>query len=356
MGFRFRKSVKIAPGVRLNVGKKSASVSFGGKGVRHTISSTGRRTSSIGIPGSGLYYTKSHAKLGSKPQLTSSQDYVDPFQEVADFNNFIEHIISFHKECDYEYDWESILKEPAPFNVGEKGPNEVSALDKLHSYKPNILGKVFKVLDDKRREELEEEVEKAIKEDKKLYKSWENQRKVSQSILQKNPKAYMKLLKDIQFCNELAGFIDSFKFQASDGGTLIIECNINIDDVIPTHYKTLTKTGKLSIRKYNKTDYYAVIKGYVSGLTLRIARNIFGLLPIKTVIINIQTDVLDTQVGKVDNITMLSVKIDKTMLKKLNFDLIDPFDALNNFEHNVRFLKTKGFQAVEKLHESKTEG
>lgn len=353
MGFRFRKSFKIAPGVRLNVGKKSASVSFGGKGVRHTISSTGRRTSSIGIPGSGLYYTKSHyVKSGNKSQLTSSQDYVDPCQEVADFNNFIEYITSFHKECDYEYDWASIAKEPAPFDVGEKGSNEVAALDKLHSYKPNILGRVFKVLDDKRREELEGDVEKAIEEDKKLYKSWEDRREKSYSILQKNPKVYMTLLKDIQFCNELAGFIDSFKFQASDGDTLIIECNINIDDVIPTHYKTLTKTGKLSIRKYNKTDYYAVIKGYVSGLTLRIARNIFGLLPIKTVIINVQTDILDTQVGKVDNITMLSVKIDKSKLTELNFDHIDPFDALNNFEHNVRFLKTKGFQAVEKLHES----
>ena len=51
--------------------------------MRHTISSTGRRTSSIGVPGSGLYYTKSHAKPGNKPQLTSSQDYVDPFKAVS---------------------------------------------------------------------------------------------------------------------------------------------------------------------------------------------------------------------------------------------------------------------------------
>lgn len=351
MGFRFRRSFKIAPGVRLNVGKKSASVSFGGKGVRHTISSTGRMTSSVGIPGTGLYYTKSSkygSKAGSKHQLIS-ENYIDPLQEVTNFNGFLEYITSFHKECDYEYDWESISKEPAPFNIGEKGPNELAALEKLDNHNPNILGKVFKVLDSKRREELEKEVEKAIEEDKKLYQSWENQRKVSQSILQKDPKAYMTLLKDIQFCNELAGFIDSCKFQAYDGDTVVIGCNINIDNVIPTHYKTLTKTGKLSIRKYNKTDYYAVVKGYVSGLTLRIARNIFGLLPIKTVIMNIQMNVLDTQVGKVDNITILSVKIDKTTLKELNFDLIDPFDALNNFERNVRFLKTRGFQPVEKL-------
>ena len=58
---------------------------------------------------------------------------------------------------------------------------------------------------------------------------------------------------------------------------------------------------------------------------------------------------LDAQVGRIDNITILSVKIDKATLEKLNFDLIDPFDALNNFEHNVKFLKTRGFQPVERL-------
>lgn len=59
MGFRFRKSVKIAPGVRLNFGKKSTSVTFGGKGARYTVSSTGRRTKSVSIPGTGLSYSES---------------------------------------------------------------------------------------------------------------------------------------------------------------------------------------------------------------------------------------------------------------------------------------------------------
>lgn len=33
MGLRFRKSVKIAPGVRLNISKKSVGISAGVKGV-----------------------------------------------------------------------------------------------------------------------------------------------------------------------------------------------------------------------------------------------------------------------------------------------------------------------------------
>lgn len=70
MGLRIRKSVKLAPGVRVNLGKKSASVSVGGKGARYTVSSTGRRTSSVGIPGTGVSYVETHTagkKQGSAP-------------------------------------------------------------------------------------------------------------------------------------------------------------------------------------------------------------------------------------------------------------------------------------------------
>lgn len=65
MGFRFRKSFKIAPGVRLNLNKKSTSLTFGGKGLHYTINSSGKRTASAGIPGTGLYYTESSGGNGS---------------------------------------------------------------------------------------------------------------------------------------------------------------------------------------------------------------------------------------------------------------------------------------------------
>ncbi|WP_296045184.1 DUF4236 domain-containing protein [uncultured Gemmiger sp.] len=58
MGFRFRKSIKIAPGVRLNLNSKSTSLSFGGKGARYTVSSTGRKTATVGIPGTGISYSE----------------------------------------------------------------------------------------------------------------------------------------------------------------------------------------------------------------------------------------------------------------------------------------------------------
>src|SRR4051794_1792401 len=53
---RFRKSVKLGPGVRLNASKTGLGMSFGGKGGRYSVHSSGRRTASVGLPGSGLSY------------------------------------------------------------------------------------------------------------------------------------------------------------------------------------------------------------------------------------------------------------------------------------------------------------
>ena len=57
MGFNFRKSINLGKGLRLNLGKKSASISVGKKGVRHSISTTGRQTTTLSIPGTGVSYT-----------------------------------------------------------------------------------------------------------------------------------------------------------------------------------------------------------------------------------------------------------------------------------------------------------
>ena len=61
MGIRFRKTKKILPGVRLNLGAKSAGITFGPRGLTHTISTTGRRTSNVGIPGSGLSFSSTNS-------------------------------------------------------------------------------------------------------------------------------------------------------------------------------------------------------------------------------------------------------------------------------------------------------
>jgi tetratricopeptide (TPR) repeat protein len=53
---RFRRSISLGGGVRLNINKKSFGLSAGGHGIRYSVNTDGQSTRSIGIPGTGLYY------------------------------------------------------------------------------------------------------------------------------------------------------------------------------------------------------------------------------------------------------------------------------------------------------------
>lgn len=72
MGFNFRKSVKIMPGVKLNITKKGiSSVSVGKNGARVNVGKKGTKTT-VGIPGSGLSYS-SYTPRNKKSLNTGSQ-------------------------------------------------------------------------------------------------------------------------------------------------------------------------------------------------------------------------------------------------------------------------------------------
>lgn len=69
MGLRFRKSVRICKGIRLNFNKNSTSITIGGKGVHYTVNSKGRRTGTVGLPGTGVSYS-----VSSSSKKASSSD------------------------------------------------------------------------------------------------------------------------------------------------------------------------------------------------------------------------------------------------------------------------------------------
>jgi hypothetical protein len=56
MGFRFRRTVRLLPGLRLNPSKSGVSASIGTRGAWLTLGRNGTRTT-VGIPGTGISYT-----------------------------------------------------------------------------------------------------------------------------------------------------------------------------------------------------------------------------------------------------------------------------------------------------------
>ena len=66
MSLRFRRSVKICKGARLNFNKNSLGMSFGGRGYGYSINTKGRKTKHIGIPGTGLSYVATDSQKNNK--------------------------------------------------------------------------------------------------------------------------------------------------------------------------------------------------------------------------------------------------------------------------------------------------
>ena len=56
MGFRFSRSLRLAPGIRVNLSKSGSSLSLGRRGATLNFSKRGTRAT-VGLPGTGLSYS-----------------------------------------------------------------------------------------------------------------------------------------------------------------------------------------------------------------------------------------------------------------------------------------------------------
>jgi Protein of unknown function (DUF4236) len=71
MGLRFRRSIRIMPGIRVNLSLRGTSISVGGRGATYNLSRRGSRVT-LGLPGTGLSYTHTVSRQNPIAALSSS--------------------------------------------------------------------------------------------------------------------------------------------------------------------------------------------------------------------------------------------------------------------------------------------
>jgi tetratricopeptide (TPR) repeat protein len=69
---RFRRSISLGGGVRLNINKKSLGLSAGTRGIRYSVNTSGLSTRSIGIPGTGISYRSQSGSRSGRSSRSSS--------------------------------------------------------------------------------------------------------------------------------------------------------------------------------------------------------------------------------------------------------------------------------------------
>lgn len=390
MGFRVRKSFKIAPGVRVNVGKKSAGISVGTKGARVSVNSRTGARATVGIPGSGISYTtslNSSKKKNSSSPTSSNSYYSDDYStssrknntsaykknaelkemeakiakleqlqknqlEVEMYENRLEMIQAIHKECDDDFNWIGIAQTPAPFDLpnGEIGENEHKALLDLENYKPSFFDRLSDK-DSSKRNELKKAVFEAKEKDKSEYEEWKSLNLLANEVLNRNYSLYLAIIEEMKPFDDLLEFGSGFEFFVYEPNWIEIDFDVNTETVVPKEIKSLTKTGKVSTKQMPKGKYFEIQQDYICSCIIRMARDMFALLPLDYVVINALDNNLDTTTGISKKEVVLSVKIEKEKLYKMNLDLIDPSDSMDNFECNMNFKKLSGLQAVDRLIE-----
>lgn len=77
MPLRFRRSIRVLPFLRLNIGKRGLSTSIGVRGAHITLGH-GQVRETVGLPGSGISYTHVDKTHGEAPGAAQPQPVTEP--------------------------------------------------------------------------------------------------------------------------------------------------------------------------------------------------------------------------------------------------------------------------------------
>lgn len=279
--------------------------------------------------------------------------------EVAVYENRIDLLTSIHLDCGESIDWQSTKQADKPRQPVKDDKGTRLAQYELDSYTPSLLDKLL-FRKEKQIKKLKNNLALAIKDDERTYRTaqsdWEKEcldhqenLKLAAGILTHAADARLAALKKFTPFGEISGIGSEIILNAENGLPVQATLRVHSKDIIPTEIKSLLQSGKLSTKKMPRLRFYELHQDYVCSCAIRVAREIFCILPDEMVIVTATDSILDEATGHLQEVPILSVAFSRKTLFALNIDNIDPSDSMQNFLHNMAFKKASGFSAVEKI-------
>jgi len=279
-------------------------------------------------------------------QYDKMQELEQAKYEVEVYENHIEIIQSLHKECSDSINWQEINSSLEPKNHKKM---ENAAKVKADGYKPGFFDKIFNRVD-KKREEFGKNISRAKEKDDENYKysisDWKESVELSKLLLAGNGEAKIEAINEFSPFSEITNLGSSLSFFIGNNSTVEATIHIHGDDIIPDEVKSLLKSGRLSVKKMPKGKFNELYQDYVCSCVLRVANELFSVIPDDLAVVTAIDELLNTKTGHLEKSPILSVCVSRSTLGTLNMDSIDPSDSMSNFIHNMSFKKTTGFESV----------
>lgn len=278
--------------------------------------------------------------------------------EVAMFDDYVRALETIHATEVAEVEWEAIARSDEPATPTLSNDNERAAMQALDTFKPKRLESKKRQV--ARLQDLEQAVSAGAEEDRIGYgdalaqhardvEEWRSSRALAEGVLAGDVNALAEASKQIE---GMAGgeYLRYVELEISDESPPAARVGVSpIADIVPAEQKSLLQSGKLSVKQMPKGRYNEIYQDYVCGSSLLVANTVLGMLPVPELIVTAHTEMLNTATGHIEETPVLSMFVPRATVARLNLSLVDASDAMSNFSHNMKFMKTKGFQPVESV-------
>ncbi|SOB74724.1 Protein of unknown function [Marinobacter sp. LV10R510-11A] len=403
MAFRFRRTVSIFPGFRLNLGKRGVSVSAGMRGANVTLGRNGLY-GNAGIPGTGFSYREKLSKpntaagrAGSRnarstkpaPALppiaekiaqvqlntktgditildANGDDLGDEAIEVAktyareDLENTLQQHVDNHNRMMAQIS-DIHLGTPPPhtFPTFVPTPFEITEPKPPGLRKPDWLAYLCPA----RRRAFSDSNEQKRNQYRQLREQWENEKRSFEQVESERENLYRNArlgdvaamesvlddhMQDIDWPQDT-----ELSFELSDDGkALMLDVDLpEIEDFPTTELRTYKRGVGVSVNELSDTASRKLYMAHVHGMGVRLMGECFSCAPsVERVILSAFTQVSNAATGGVEDKYLYSVKVSREAWGRIHFgnlEAVDPVEVLAAFDLRRDMTKTGIFRAVE---------
>lgn len=291
-----------------------------------------------------------------KKEYSKMQELEQASYAVEEYENDIEILQSLHKECSERIDWKDIASTKEPEKPVNVKTHEKEATLKLEKYHPSLIDKLFK-REEKQQQKLKMKIEQAIVKDEEEYRikfnqwekelsDWKNNTDIANALLSDDKDTKMKVIEEMNSFSEISSIGSEISISINDKNIVEAKIYVHGSSIIPNEVKSLLKSGKLSVKEMPKSQFYTLYQDYVCSAILRIANELFAIIPDNVVIVTAIDNLLNDKTGHLEKLPIVSACISRNTLASLNMYKIDPSNSMSNFIHNMSFKKTSGFSEV----------
>lgn len=339
MGLNFRKSIQLIPGVKLNLSKSGASISAGVPGFRKSINTQGQVTTTASIPGTGLYYTDKKKAFGKDAKTAKKAAE----KQAAEKKTTKKSTSTAEKKTTTKKAASSTEKKTAAKTTAEKStakktaaPSQTAPVSEPQQTAPvytNVgqvdaasLKSIHKTADDTI--DWKTVAASAKAPDASCSQvMWAYYHSVAADVLKGDIDTYLQLIYEVNPLDDLLGYGSNFEFGTDNPHKMEVEFTVNRELL------------SLASQTMSSFEYNDLLQDFVCSLSIRVARDMFALLPVQNVMVH----------AVLDGNTVLSVRFDRDNLAKVKFGMIDPSDTVSKFTHSMSFDRMRGFLPVSRL-------